>query len=76
MSQFSYKRYVEDIVRWSALVLRLLHHLEEAATRRLNRFAQCYERKTSWSYQELVENVVFIACFVMLIVMIAWHPFG
>jgi hypothetical protein len=67
---------VEDIVRWSALVLRLLHHLEESASRQLNRFAHFYERNTSWSYQNLVENMVFIECFVMLIVMMAWHPFG
>jgi hypothetical protein len=53
-----------------------MHKLEELATRQLNRFAEFYERKTSRSYQELVDNVVFIGCFVMLIVMMAWHPFG
>ncbi len=74
MSQFSYKRYVEDVVRLYAFLLRLMHKLEECATRQLNRFAEFYERKTSWSYQELVDNVVFIGCFVMLIVMMAWHP--
>lgn len=76
MSQFSYKRYVEDLVRFYAFLLRLMHNLEEAATRQLNRFAQFYERKTSRSDQGLVDNVVFFGCFVMLIVMGAWHPFG
>jgi hypothetical protein len=76
MSQFSYKRYLEDVVRLYAFLLRLMHKMDESATRQLNRFAQCYESKTSRSYQGLVENVVFIGCFVMLIVMMAWHPFG
>jgi hypothetical protein len=76
VSQFSYKRYVEDLVRFYAFLLRLMHNLEESATRQPNRFAQFYESKTSRSYKELVDNVLFIACFVMLIVMMAWHPFG
>jgi hypothetical protein len=76
MSQFSSKRYVEDVARLYAFLLRLMHKLEESATRQLNRFAEFYERKTSGSYRGLVNNVLFIVCFVMLIVMMAWHPFG